>query len=210
MDNALTDFFTQTDPAFLVSTIVVTLVTIFGLGYLFYHLNKPTDDKLIENAIKELTDEYMKDVIISDGMYGYYFVDYLLLLSGKILVLGVEHYQGYIFGGENIDEWAQVVNQKSYKFKNPLRSYVACAQNINDIFKGAEVEARIIFTSVGSFPKGVPKGVYQMKDYRTELGEIKTSNSTTPEMVEIWQQLKKMINEHMGQYHTEKLKEVTG
>lgn len=205
MNDTLTQFFNQNDPVLFISTFIAGLLVVGGLVYLFYHLNKASDEKVIENTIKELTDEYMKDVIISDGMYGYYFVDYLLFLSGKIIVLGVEHYEGYIFGGENIDEWAQVLNQKSYKFKNPLRSYVACAQNINDVLKGVDVEARIIFTSAGSFPKGVPKGVFQMKDFKAELNEIKNSYTTTPDIVELWQQLKKMVNEHMGRYHTEKL-----
>lgn len=205
MNDTLTQYFQNNDPALLISTLFAGLIIIVGLGYLFYRFNKPTDEKLIENTIREIADECMKDVIISDGMYGYYFVDYLMLLSGKIIVLGVEHYEGYIFGGENIDEWAQVVNQKSYKFKNPLRSYVACAQNINDLFKGADVEARIIFTSAGNFPKGVPKGVYQMQDFKAELNDIKHSNITSADIVEIWQKLKKTVNEHMGQYHTEKL-----
>ena len=198
-------FFQQTDPAVLSGVGVGILVVLIGLFLLVKRLNRPSDEKQIENAIKENSDEYIKDVIISDGIDGYIFADYLLSVSGKVIILGIEHYQGYIFGSENIDEWAQVINKKSYKFPNPLRSYESGAQSLNSLIKDVDVTAHVIFTSESSFPKGVPVGVLQMSDFRLTLEQIKSRNKSNDLTVKRWEELKEIVSQHAADYHREKL-----
>lgn len=203
MDTVINKFIGNTDPSLIgvgVLAIIVALVVI----YLFYRNKRPADEKQIAKIIAEASDDFVRDVVISDGMYGYQFIDYLVLLPGEILVLGVQHYEGHIFGAENIEQWAQVVNKKSYKFENPLHRYVVCAQTLNGLVKGLNVHARVIFTSVSNFPKGVPVGVWQMNDIRSEIEKLSGGKTTDSSLQKLWHELLDLSNQHKVDYIKEK------
>ena len=180
------------------------MVLVVVLGIIWYRLKHPSDDKQIDTTISELGIEHRKDVIISDGVYGYHFIDYLILFPEQIMLLGVQHYEGYIFGAENIDEWAQVVNKKSYKFVNPLQNYLTCAQTINSQIKDANVVARMVFTSTSQFPKGVPGGVYRMENFRTELESLVRGKTLDGQTKTVWDELVILASQHKQQYQREK------
>ena len=204
MNNNISQFITTLDPVILWSSIAAIVVLVVVLGIIWYRLKHPSDDKQIDTTISELGIEHRKDVIISDGVYGYHFIDYLILFPEQIMLLGVQHYEGYIFGAENIDEWAQVVNKKSYKFVNPLQNYLTCAQTINSQIKDANVVARMVFTSTSQFPKGVPGGVYRMENFRTELESLVRGKTLDGQTKTVWDELVILASQHKQQYQREK------
>ena len=205
MMDEISAYLKQTDPVMLWGSVVGIILLIIGLALIVKHLNQQSDEELIKNTINELGDDHMKDVIISDGMYGYFFADYLISIAGQIIILGIEHYEGYIFGSENIEEWAQVHDKKSSKFNNPLRSYETCAQSLNSLIKDADVKAHIVFTSASSFPKGVPEGVLQMSNFKSSLEELIRTHSANQLTDKCWADLKAVVNQHASEYHQEKL-----
>ena len=204
MNNNISQFITTLDPVILWSSIAAIVMLVILLGMVWYRLKHPSDDKQIDTIISELGIEHRKDVIISDGVYGYHFIDYLILFPEQIMLLGVQHYEGYIFGAENIDEWAQVVNKKSYKFVNPLQNYLTCAQTINSQIKDANVVARMVFTSTSQFPKGVPGGVYRMENFRTELESLVRGKTLDGQTKTVWDELVILASQHKQQYQREK------
>ena len=204
MNNNISQFITTLDPVILWSSIAAIVMLVILLGMVWYRLKHPSDDKQIDTIISELGIEHRKDVIISDGVYGYHFIDYLILFPEQIMLLGVQHYEGYIFGAENIDEWAQVVNKKSYKFVNPLQNYMTCAQTINSQIKDADVVARMVFTSTSQFPKGVPGGVYRMENFRTELESLVRGKTLDGQTKTVWDELVILASQHKQQYQREK------
>ena len=204
MDNKILQYIATLDPVVLWPSIIAVVFVVIVLGVILYRLKHPSDDKQIDTLIRELGTEHLRDVIISDGVYGFHFIDYLILFPEQIMLLGVQHYEGYIFGAENIDEWAQVVNKKSYKFPNPLQGYITCAQTINSLIKDANVVARMVFTSSSEFPKGVPNGVYRMEDFKTELARLAQNKAQDAHLKTIWDELVILANAHKMQYQQEK------
>lgn len=204
MDNKILQFIATLDPLILWPSAIAIIIAVVVLAVVVYRLKHPSDDKQIETIIRELGIEHLRNVIISDGVYGYHFIDYLILFPEQIMLLGVQHYEGYIFGAENIDEWAQVVNKKSYKFPNPLQNYITCAQTINSLIKDADVVARMVFTSSSEFPKGVPQGVYRMEDFKAELASLVQEKTLDSHLKTIWDALVALANEHKHQYQQEK------
>lgn len=204
MDNKILQFIATLDPLILWPSAIAIIIAVVVLAVVVYRLKHPSDDKQIETIIRELGIEHLRNVIISDGVYGYHFIDYLILFPEQIMLLGVQHYEGYIFGAENIDEWAQVVNKKSYKFPNPLQNYITCAQTINSLIKDADVVARMVFTSSSEFPKGVPQGVYRMEDFKVELASLVQEKTLDSHLKTIWDALVALANEHKHQYQQEK------
>ena len=69
------------------------------------------------------------------GIDGFFFIDYLILLPRRILALNLQSLEGNVFGGENIELWTQVENNKSAKFKNPLEDVKLFVQQVADQLK---------------------------------------------------------------------------
>jgi hypothetical protein len=202
----LPEFLANTDPTWLAGVglfVAVSLVVVIWLIYKFRH---PSDQARVEKIVKEVGDEYIKDAVLSDGLYGYHFIDYLILLPEKILVLAVQDYEGYIFGGEKIEKWAQVVNNRSFNFDNPLINTHHYVQAVRALCDDAEVINRVVFTSKSSFPKGIPGGVVQLKDLRKELeslrGQTPGSSSVNP-LKNVWNRLLENVKKFKTQYKQE-------
>jgi hypothetical protein len=176
------------------------IVAITLLVWIIRYLRNTAQDRRIAKIIKEQSEKFAKDIIISDGMYGYLFVDYLVLMKGKMIAMDVHHLGGYIFGAEQIEEWAQVVNSKSHKFKNPLYRVRLITQQIKQLVPDAEVEPRILFGNEASFPKGVPEGVMRFDTFREELGELNKNDYLAQSMSKTWEELMAIAKKHKQQY----------
>ncbi|WP_455208867.1 nuclease-related domain-containing protein [Kaarinaea lacus] len=175
--------------------VVITLVV-----WLIRYLRNTAQDRRIAKIIKEQSEASARDIILSDGMYGYLFIDYLVLMKGKIIAMDVHHMEGYIFGAEQIEEWAQVVNSKSHKFKNPLYRVRLIVQQIKQLVPDADVEARVLFGNESSFPKGVPEGVMRFDTFREELGQLNKNDYLAQSMSKTWEELMAIAKQHKQQY----------
>jgi len=180
----------------LVGAIVAITLAVWIVRY----MRNTAQDRRIAKIIKDQSEAYAKDIILSDGMYGYLFVDYLVLMKGKMIAMDVHHLAGYIFGAEQIDEWAQVVNSKSHKFKNPLYRVRLMVQQIKQLVPEADVEAHVLFGNESSFPKGVPEGVMRFDTFREELGRLNKNDYLAQSMSKTWEELMAIAKQHKQQY----------
>lgn len=197
-------FAKMTDPIYLAAGGIVLLLLVY-LAISFARRSKQSsEEKQIERTIKQFSDGYLRDVILADGMYGYHFIDYLALFPGQIVIFGLQHYDGYIFGGEQIEEWAQVIDKKSFKFTNPLLSNSNYVQVVKGLISGAEVIGRVIFTGKNSFPKGIPIGVIELETLDNELKRLREDKPAGDTTIQaMWDKLLNIVKEHRVQYNQE-------
>ena len=99
-------------------------------------------------------------------MDGKIFIEYLILMPNKILLLGVKKYRGLIFAAEKIDLWTQVIGTKSYKFENPLRQLERDSLTLNSKIENTTVEEKVLFIKGSEFPKGKPEKVVEISDIK--------------------------------------------
>jgi hypothetical protein len=177
------------------AAIVITLIL-----WMVRRLRLSSPGRRIEKIIKVEGQAYTKNIILSDGMYGFLFVDYLVLMRGNIIALDVHHLEGYIFGGDQIEQWAQVINSKSNKFKNPLYRVRLVQQQIKQLVKDADVEARVIFGNDSSFPKGVPVGVLRQETLRDDLNALDKNDYLAESMSKIWDEIMAIAKQHKQRY----------
>ena len=137
---------------------------------------------------------------MSDGLYGYYFIDYVILQPDKIIVVGMEHLNGYIFGSEQVEEWAQVLNKQSKNFPNPLLFIDMYVQTIQSFISGVDIGGCLIFTGDCSFPKGVPAGVMSLENLSGEFKKLKTVDSPTDNLREKWNVLLDVAKQQKQQF----------
>jgi hypothetical protein len=98
-----------------------------------------------------------------DGIGHYFAIDRLILRKEGITVLNYNQYPGKIFCADAIDEWTQMVGQKSYRFKNPLRELDLQIKAISVCVPGVPVDGFVFFDHLAEFPKGHPDRVIHLK-----------------------------------------------
>ena len=148
--------------AIIIAAIVVILLLVVVV------LSKPLrsffDQLRLSKAIKRLGTDSMSNVVISDGMDGHVFIEHLVLTPTHVLVVSVRRYSGAIFAAENMDMWAQVTDNGSYKFPNPIHEIETATAAVKSHLPNAAVNGIILFGRDSSFPKGKPDGVMHISE----------------------------------------------
>lgn len=178
-----------------VLAIPATLAVVIAVLLLVRYRRKSSDVRCLKRVLKKGGYACKQDVVLPDGVDGYLFVDYLILLRGKIVVMNVESRSGYIFGGETIDEWTCVKNNRTGKFNNPLDKVTLFAQQVKHLFGFNAVDACVLFGSDSEFPKGVPQGVLQMADFAESLDALGGNAEEHEAAEQVWERLIAMTNE---------------
>jgi hypothetical protein len=172
----------------LILAVLVMLMYLFRdpLGYW-------KEGRRITHAAKRLGARMLRDVRLPDGMGGKISIDYLLLASDAILVIGVKRYDGLIFGSAQTDTWTQVINSRSYKFPNPDTYLKQQISAIRIIAPKVPVRGLHLFTDKAVFPKDKPRNVLQAKDLRSNFRRPKVKDIPAP-LRTAWTQLTASLN----------------
>jgi hypothetical protein len=117
--------FLDTEAGFFSMVALGIIIFVATVWYFWRQLQKSRHERQIHRMLESLGVKYLHDIILPDGIEGYTYIDYLLLTPNGIVVLDINFSEGHIFGGESVDQWTQVVNNKTYKFNNPLQKMLA-------------------------------------------------------------------------------------
>src|SRR5665213_170883 len=136
--------------------------------------------------------DYLRDVLVPDGMGGFFHVDYLLLTPRGILVIDLRDVRGNIFGGDQMTEWTVMDGAQRFTFTNPQGALYDRIAAVRAVAGEAPTEGRIVFTKQGKFPKGLPKWTLMVDTLRTEFpsGEALPATGTLERFEAPWQHLK--------------------
>ena len=204
MEDALQFYLQKIEVYWPFAAALVAIVVIFIGAHFFRRWQSGGEMRTVEQAIKSKSVTFMKDIVIPDGVYGYHFIDYLALMPDTILIIGVQHNQGYIFGGTQIEQWTHVVNNRSSHFDNPLMKLNQYRQALENLLPGAELAFKVVFLSDCSFPKGKPDDVVELDELETLLGQYASKTpTTTPELMEHWRELQESVKGHRKTYQQE-------
>ena len=179
----------------LMGILVAAIVTVLLLILFVRSLYKTADSRKIDKVIKKYSTAYEREVVFPDGIGGYFFFDYLILLPGRVLALNLPKVEGYVFGGEHIGLWTQVANNETTKFKNPLGDLKLFVNLAAEQFKFSGIIAVVLFGSRSEFPKGMPEGVLQLANFAKNMaawaGEKHVAGATN----EAWEKLSALLAE---------------
>jgi len=146
-------------------TGLLILAVVLILLYLFQDsLRYWREGRQITRAAKRLGARILRDVELPDGLGGRIGIDFLVLATDAILVIGVKPYDGLIYGSERFDEWTQSVHRRSYKFPNPDTYLQQQIGAVRMIVPKIPVRGLHLFTDSAMFPKDKPSNVLQVKD----------------------------------------------
>mgnify|MGYP000094099462 CR=1 FL=1 len=187
------------DTLFYILEAIAALVVFGVIFFIWKQMKKGQHQRHAQKIIESLGNKFLHNAVLPDGVDGLVFIDYLILVPSGFIVLDVEHVEGHLFGGETVDQWSQVVNNKTYKFNNPLyANQQKCQAIIWNIEQQDNIENKsdwqthgwVTFTNAGNFPKGIPRQVSMIDELKKNLGELITSDQTiSDELTVMWDEL---------------------
>lgn len=196
-------YFDNENMPMLLGMLAAAITIVIAVILLVRYLHKTADSKKISRIIKKYSEAYERDIVFPDGIGGYFFIDYLILLQGKIVALNIAKVEGFVFGGENIELWTLVENNKSTKLKNPLEDVKLFVNHAAEQLKFDGIMARVLFDSKSEFPKGVPEGVSQLAYFQKNMaawaGEAHMSEAAN----KTWEKLSALLAESREHYNSE-------
>jgi hypothetical protein len=133
----------------------------------------------------------IKNAVCADGLDGEFEIDRLVLLHDSILLIAFRPYVGNIYCAEGIPEWTQVLDQKSYKFKNPLFELENQLTAIRNYHPGINIHGLLIFDHNARFPKGRPQRVI-LADGIPETYLRANCPEPKPEVLRFWDALQRL------------------
>ena len=165
------DSLSKIDPQ-LVAYIIAAVAGALLLFWLWQRYRRFLVRRSIRATIDAVAYEFLADVLITDGMDGFFHFDFLLLTQRGILVLDLREIPGVIFGGDQMDEWTVMTRRRRFTFANPQGPLLDRIAAIKQLAGDTPVEGRIAFTSRSKFPKGRPKSVLMLDSLRVEYAPV--------------------------------------
>jgi hypothetical protein len=163
------EFTTQYAWQIAVLATVVVLVLILLRG----RIKQAWLDRKQRRVLNRLGIKQLAHFKCADGLGGYFDIDRLVLRQDGISLIIVMRYPGSIFCADNIDEWTQMLEGKSYRFENPLVALDYQIKAFSDHVPGVAVDGYLFFDHRASFPKGHPARVITLDAIPDALQKIK-------------------------------------
>jgi len=171
------------------ATIIVMLLVLFSKVQRYMRVT--AEDRKIKRIVLKTAVQYMPNIELPDEVEGAVHVDYLMLMPGGIVVVDVLNCRGILFGADKMDTWSQLVGRKSYKFENPLPYNQTRVQSIKLLVDPkVPVEGRVVFSSAGKFPKGVPEGVSMIDTLQDDLAHLAVYGEVPQLIKDAWEKLR--------------------
>lgn len=154
-------------------------------------LRRMRERRAMEKRIAAVGVEQLRHVLLEDGMGGQSYFERLLLTPRGILTLIGNNRDGIIFGGEQMDTWAQVLGKRTIRFANPLYTLEGQLSTLRYHLSTITLEGYVLFCGASSFPKGKPEGVWSLDDLAA-AGETGSQQAVQPVIKEAWESLLKL------------------
>lgn len=177
----------------VVTISVAAILLIFFFFNVLPSIREYLTERKINKAIHQLGSQYLKQVILPDGLGGSIFLDYVVLAQHSITLVIYKKFRGTIFCADNIDQWTQLIGNRSYKFPNILQQLDSDISSVHLLAKDVEVTGLVVFPGDCEFPKGKPEQV-------KSISEITCSGINTQlhseKLLNAWYKLKELAQNH--------------
>ncbi len=183
----MTQFFQE--PSLILA--ILCFAFIFLLYINRHNIKRTFHNWRTQRCLGQLGLDQINNLSCPDGLDGHFNIDRLILLDHAILIVNYKKYPGKIFGSEKINEWTQMLGQKSYQFPNPLFNLNIQLQSLSKCIPDIPVEARLFFDSNADFPKNIPPQVIHPKHIE-ERFFCNNRHKVNPLIMDAWKKLQSM------------------
>jgi hypothetical protein len=125
----------------------------------------------LHGALEEISFDRINSLVIPSADEGEILIDYLLLTSQGLLILEVKEVTGTVFGGDKLQDWTVISEERRYTFSNPQPALYDRIAAVRQVVRDVPVAGRILFLDGAEFTKGTPSLVSNLGQLVTEFGE---------------------------------------
>ncbi len=173
--------------------VAAAIVLGWILAWAFGAYRKHSARKALIGTVTAAGSDHLADVLVPDGMGGFFHLDFVLLTPRAILVIDLRDVSGNIFGGDQMTEWTVMDGPQRFTFMNPQGALYDRIAAVRAIAGEVPVEGRIVFTRRGKFPKGLPKWTLMVDSLKSEFPTVERAELTGPYR-EQWQRLRDSVS----------------
>jgi len=182
------------DPQWLV--MGAALLAIGTGGYMaFRAFQRRSRRKALLARLERIGYQAAHQVLVPDGMGGYFHIDHLLLTPRGVLVLDTRRIGGLIFGGDQMSDWTVMGRGRRFTFDNPQPALYDRIAAVKALVGDVPVEGRLLFSNVGKFTKGRPKHVVMLDGIEVEFPAVDRGQTNFPEFSAYGDAWKRLIGE---------------
>jgi len=163
----MTEFIQSSSNPWLLPLAAVALLLLVWLVYRFIRGRSGG----LEGALADISFDRIDGLVIPSADEGEILVDYLLLTAKGLLILEVKDNQGIVFGGDKLQDWTVINDERRYTFSNPQPALYDRIAAVRQIVREVPVAGRILFLDGADFTKGVPDLVTNLAELVSEFGE---------------------------------------
>lgn len=162
------------------------------LSWLWRWYRERSARKSLIGTITAVGVDYLKDVLVPDGMNSYFHVDFLLLTPRGVVVIDLRDVGGNIFGGDQMTEWTVMDGANRFTFTNPQSALYDRIAAVKALAGEMPVEGRIVFTRRARFPKGLPKWTLMVDSLSSDFPTVERAAmaNTAGRFSEAWQRIR--------------------
>lgn len=125
----------------------------------------------LEHALEEISFDRIEGLVIPSADEGEILIDYLLLTSQGLLVLEIKEVRGTVFGGDKLQDWTVIAEERRFTFSNPQPALYDRIAAVRQIVRELPVAGRVLFLDGAEFTKGTPEMVCNLEQLVDEFGE---------------------------------------
>jgi len=109
------EFFQSSDNPWLLPLAAIAVLLIAWLVYRFVRGRSGG----LEGALEDICFDRIEGLVIPSADEGEILIDYLLLTAKGLLILEVKDNRGIVFGGDKLQDWTVINDERRYTFSNP-------------------------------------------------------------------------------------------
>jgi hypothetical protein len=180
----------------LILAVVAAVMVLALFYYLIRAWRRRAEWRRLDQSILSVGSQYLRNVLVPDGMGAVMHVDYLLLTSRGVLVIDLRDTRGNIFGGDQMTEWTVMNGASRSTFQNPQHALYDRVAAVRQLSGDLPVEGRILFTRRGRFPKGLPRWTLMVDSLRAEFPPVdsEAAHSWVARYSDAWQVLSAAVS----------------
>lgn len=114
---------------------------------------------MLEQALRDVAIDRLRDVLLPDGNGGQIQVEHLLLTGNGIVVIDVKAFEGTIFAGDRMAEWTVISRKGRFTFPNPLGTLYDRVAALRQLVRDVPVVGLVLFAAGADFTKGRPRDI---------------------------------------------------
>jgi hypothetical protein len=167
----------------------------WGLSMLWRWYRQLRARKSLVATITAVGADHLTDVLVPDGMGGFFHVDFVLLTARGVVVVDLRDVNGNIFGGDQMNEWTVMDGAHRYTFINPQSALYDRIAAVKALAGELPVEGRVVFTRRARFPKGLPKWTLMVDSLSSDFPIVDRGlmSGVTEHFAESWRKIKTSV-----------------